>query len=304
MGDHLAAGACSAVVSRTLVAPLERVKMEMMVGVHSATLRRRGLLRSLRALLARGGVSELWAGNGTNLMRVVPFRAVNFCTFDMLKRALDSGLLGSQADTIGLGSDGGDGPHASRFLAGAGAGVVATLVCFPLDTVRTLLLSQAGGARLGPLALAATAQEVVCAHGVGRLYRGIKPAMISQAPSSALFYGTYDLLKTNTLRRRSASDADEEPMLTAAESLLFGGMAGMVSEACCFPLEVLRRRMQVSGGKVGVTALVRGILREGGLRSLYGGVLPAVLQVIPNAAMGYFTYERTLYWISHRRTAD
>ena len=93
-------------------------------------------------------------------------------------------------------------------------------------------------------------------------------------------------------------------MLTAAESLLFGGMAGMVSEACCFPLEVLRRRMQVSGGKVGVTALVRGILREGGLRSLYGGVLPAVLQVIPNAAMGYFTYERTLYWISHRRTAD
>ena len=66
------------------------------------------------------------------------------------------------------------------------------------------------------------------------------------APSSALFYGTYDLLKTNTLRRRSASDADEEPMLTAAESLLFGGMAGMGSEACCFPLEVLRRRTQES----------------------------------------------------------
>lgn len=41
----------------------------------------------------------------------------------------------------------------------------------------------------------------VCGAGVqgfGALYAGVLPALISVAPSGAVFYGTYDLLKVPT----------------------------------------------------------------------------------------------------------
>ena len=38
----------------------------------------------------------------------------------------------------------------------------------------------------------------VCVQGFGALYAGVLPALISVAPSGAVFYGTYDLLKVPT----------------------------------------------------------------------------------------------------------
>jgi Mitochondrial carrier protein len=35
-------------------------------------------------------------------------------------------------------------------------------------------------------------------QGFGALYAGVLPALISVAPSGAVFYGTYDLLKVHT----------------------------------------------------------------------------------------------------------
>ena len=37
-----------------------------------------------------------------------------------------------------------------------------------------------------------------CTQGFGALYAGVLPALISVAPSGAVFYGTYDLLKVHT----------------------------------------------------------------------------------------------------------
>ena len=165
MGEHLLAGAISAGVSRSAVAPLERVKMEMMVGASNASMRRRGFVRSLRTLVKRQGVLDLWAGNATNLLRVMPFRAVNFCAFDFLKRL-----------TMKYGGDCDDDRQGApwRFIAGAGAGAVATLTCFPLDTIRTRVLAQKGGAGGGPMALARTFRSTIATEGVGALYRGLK----------------------------------------------------------------------------------------------------------------------------------
>lgn len=165
MGEHLLAGAISAGVSRSAVAPLERVKMEMMVGASNASMRRRGFVRSLRTLVKRQGVLDLWAGNATNLLRVMPFRAVNFCAFDFLKRL-----------TMKYGGDCDDDRQGApwRFVAGAGAGAVATLTCFPLDTIRTRVLAQKGGAGGGPMALARTFRSTIATEGVGALYRGLK----------------------------------------------------------------------------------------------------------------------------------
>lgn len=72
------------------------------------------------------------------------------------------------------------------------AGVTASLTCFPLDVVRTRILAAPHGSSLGPVALM---RSIVRTEGFGGLYSGVLPALISVAPSGAVFYGTYDVLK-------------------------------------------------------------------------------------------------------------
>lgn len=66
---HMAAGALAACVSRTVVAPFERVKMECI-------LRQRGVAAGTVAagILRSGGVRGFWQGNLLNVMRTAPYK--------------------------------------------------------------------------------------------------------------------------------------------------------------------------------------------------------------------------------------
>ena len=61
----------------------------------------------------------------------------------------------------------------------------------PLTQVRTRLLAT-DSYKLG---VTGTMRSIVVAEGVGGLYRGILPALLSMAPNGAVFYGVYDCLK-------------------------------------------------------------------------------------------------------------
>ena len=137
-------------------------------------------------------------------------------------------------------------PHLQQgALSRAATGVTAMLTCFPLDVVRTRIMSAPIGSSPAPLTLMRSiartevrtsvlhsrltvlrnfssvrrrrrrrrscmvkvawvvgglisSNTAVCGAGVqgfGALYAGVLPALISVAPSGAVFYGTYDLLK-------------------------------------------------------------------------------------------------------------
>jgi hypothetical protein len=65
----LLSGAMSAVVSRTAVAPLERVKMELLLGTSS-----KGALTTARTVLQYEGLTGFWKGNALNVLRTAPFK--------------------------------------------------------------------------------------------------------------------------------------------------------------------------------------------------------------------------------------
>ena len=67
-GKQLVAGAMSAVVSRTALAPLERVKMDIVLH------RKHGVLRTAQGILVQDGVGGFWHGCLLNIMRTAPFK--------------------------------------------------------------------------------------------------------------------------------------------------------------------------------------------------------------------------------------
>lgn len=69
------------------------------------------------------GLRGFWKGNFVNILRTAPFKAINFCAYDTYRKQLLK-LSGNEETT-----------NSERFIAGAAAGMTATVLCLPLDTV-------------------------------------------------------------------------------------------------------------------------------------------------------------------------
>lgn len=285
---HLWAGAVSAMVSRTFVAPLERLKLEYMIRGEQ-----RNLLTVIRDIADTQGLMGFWKGNFVNILRTAPFKAINFYAYDTYSKYLVK-ISGKEEST-----------NNDRFIAGAAAGITAAILCIPMDTIRTRMVAP-GGEALG--GVVGVFSHMVQTEGIFSLYKGLVPSLISMAPSGAVFYGVYDILKSAYLhspqgikRRLMMAKQHEGKKLSAldqlelspAMTLLYGAIAGCCAEAATYPFEVVRRQlqMQVQSNKLNAFATCVKIVEQGGVSALYAGLLPSLLQVLPSASISYFVYE-------------
>lgn len=283
---HLWAGAVAAMVSRTFVAPLERLKLEYIVRGEQ-----KNLINLIQAIAASQGLKGFWKGNFVNILRTAPFKAINFYAYDTYRGQLLR-LNGNKETT-----------NFERFLAGAAAGITATVLCIPMDTIRTKMVAPGGEALGGVIG---AFRHMIQTEGFFSLYKGLVPSIISMAPSGAVFYGVYDILKSAYLhspegRKRIENmkqpghelNAFEQLELGPIRTLIYGAIAGACAEAATYPFEVVRRQlqMQVRATKMSAMATTAKIVEQGGIPALYAGLTPSLLQVLPSAAISYLVYE-------------
>ena len=304
---RLAAGAMSTMAVRTLLAPFERMKLEYMLNRSTTPL-----LPAVRDIFAREGLRGFWKGNFVNLLRTTPYKAINFAAFDAYKG-------------VAVMMCGGDPRDVDKLLlaaAGAAAGVTSVSSCFPMDVVRTRLLVTGGMEKYG--GVASCIRTLYTREGLGAFYRGFLPAIIAMTPNGAVYYTVYDRLKArrikqmeaerergnvakdvgknNRVERNVAKDVGK-PRVEQHYMMLFGAVAGAAAEFSTYPFEVIRRRMQLQGGTSSVsqvfgsdafkrmTMTLNVILKRKGIAGLYVGSVPSVMQVLPSAALGYYSYE-------------
>lgn len=144
-------------------------------------------------------------------------------------------------------------------------------------------------------------RHVIQTEGFFSLYKGLLPSILSMAPSGAVFYGVYDILKSAYLhspegmkRIQSLKQHDQERNafeqleLGPLRTLLHGAIAGACAEAATYPFEVVRRQLQLQGRapKLSALAITTKIVEKGGIPALYAGLFPSLLQV--NASFLHF----------------
>ncbi|KAL1539224.1 putative mitochondrial adenine nucleotide transporter BTL3 [Salvia divinorum] len=283
---HLCAGAVAAMVSRTCLAPLERLKLEYIVRGEKGDL-----YMLINRIATTQGLRGFWKGNFVNILRTAPFKAINFCAYDTYRKQLLK-LSGNTETT-----------NSERFIAGAAAGMTATVLCLPLDTIRTRLVAP-GGELLG--GVIGAFRHVIQNEGVLSLYKGLLPSILSMAPSGAVFYGVYDILKSaylhspegrkrieNLKQQHQELNAFEQLELGPVRTLLHGAISGACAEAATYPFEVVRRQLQLQGRatRLGAFATCVKIVEQGGVPALYAGLIPSLLQVLPSASISFFVYE-------------
>ncbi|KAE8707890.1 putative mitochondrial adenine nucleotide transporter BTL3 [Hibiscus syriacus] len=265
------AGAIAAMVSRTFVAPLERLKLEYIVCGEQSNIF--DLVKKI-ALTQR--LFGFWKGNFINVLRTAPFKAVNFYAYDTYRKQLLT-LSGNEETT-----------NSERFIAGAAAGITATVLCLPLDIILTKIVAPGGEALDGVIG---AFRHMIQTEEFFSLYKGLVPSIVSMAPSATVFYSVYDMLKSAYLRSPEGRKiiqnmsqigqelkALDQVELGPMRMLLYGAMDGACAEVATFPFEVVRRQLQlqVQASKMG--SLATGVrIVEQGISALYAGLIPSLL---------------------------
>ena len=102
----------------------------------------RSITGSLREVLSNHGWRGLWRGNGINAFRSAPVQAIELSTFEFIKNALKSAhkrwaIEGPpQVNVMGQVVKLNVGWVPPSMLAGAVAGVVSTISCYPLEVLK------------------------------------------------------------------------------------------------------------------------------------------------------------------------
>eukprot|EP00058_Branchiostoma_floridae_P021208 XP_002606698.1 hypothetical protein BRAFLDRAFT_72535 [Branchiostoma floridae] len=143
-------------------------------------------------------------------------------------------------------------------VAGGLAGTAVDVTLFPLDTLKTRLQSEAGFWRSG---------------GFRGIYSGLGSAAVGSAPGAAVFFVTYEFVKSLT--------GSLLPESLAPVSHMIGASAGEVG-ACIVrvPVEVVKQRAQANPGHSSYSVLRRTVTQEG-FRGLYRGYLSTVIREFP-----------------------
>ncbi|KAL8138858.1 hypothetical protein V2J09_004859 [Rumex salicifolius] len=301
IAKSLAAGGIAGGVSRTAVAPLERLKILLQVqNPHS--IKYNGTVQGLKYIWRTEGLRGLFKGNGTNCARIVPNSAVKFFSYEQASKGL---LWFYQQQT---GNENAELTPLLRLGAGACAGIIAMSATYPMDMVRGRLTVQTENSPRQYTGIANALRTVFREEGARALYRGWLPSVIGVVPYVGLNFAVYESLKDWLVKEKPLGLVTGNE-LSVTTRLACGAVAGTIGQTIAYPLDVVRRRMQMVGWKDASTVIVgdgrskasleytgmvdafRKTVRYEGVGALYKGLVPNSVKVVPSIAIAFVTYE-------------
>ncbi|CAM8911007.1 unnamed protein product [Rhodiola kirilowii] len=298
----LVAGGVAGGVSRTAVAPLERLKILLQVQ-NPHNIKYNGTIQGLKYIWRTEGFRGLFKGNGANCARIVPNSAVKFFSYEQASK----GILYMYRQQEG--NEEAQLTPLLRLGAGACAGIIAMSATYPLDMVRGRLTVQTEKSPYQYRGMFHGLSTIIRQEGARSLYRGWLPSVIGVIPYVGLNFAVYESLKDWLIKSRPFG-LGEDTELSVVTRLACGAAAGTVGQTVAYPLDVIRRRMQmvgwkdassvVTGGKApleytGMIDAFSKTVRHEGFGALYKGLVPNSVKVVPSIAIAFVSYEVVKY---------
>ncbi|KAK6187836.1 hypothetical protein SNE40_005773 [Patella caerulea] len=285
------AGGIAGCVAKTTVAPLDRVKI--LLQAHNQHYKNLGVFSTISQVIKKEGVLGLYKGNGVQMLRIFPYASIQFMTYEQYKNVTRK-LIGNH-------------PHLIKLLAGSMAGLTAVLFTYPLDVARARLAFQVKGEHVYLGFVDVFKSMIYDEGGHKALYRGIVPSVLGMAPYAGLSFYSFETLKKMCLDNFPEFCGKPCPQNTGGlvlilpAKLICGGLAGAAAQSFAYPLDVVRRRLQLSIMLPDSHKYDRGwfntlilIYKEDGLvHGLYRGLSVNYIRVMPMVAVSFSTYEVT-----------
>lgn len=265
-------GGVSAAVSKTLVAPIERVKLLLQVQDSNKNIavdkRYKGIGDCFSRVASEQGIASFWRGNTANVIRYFPTQALNFACKDFYKTYLCPYNPKKEPFMFFIGN----------CASGGAAGATSLTVVYPLDFGRTRLAADVGSGKAREFnGLVDCLRKVAISDGPQGLYRGFGISVIGIVAYRAAYFGMFDTGKA--VMFADAKKANFFAMWAFAQAVTVS--AGIVS----YPLDTVRRRLMMMSGKKGADIQYTGtwdcfvkIRQQEGIKAFFKGSLSNVIR--------------------------
>lgn len=155
-------------------------------------------------------------------------------------------------------------PFIANFAAGAIAGVSEILTFYPLDVVKTRMQLETGKSKHG---MVGTLSSIVREEGFGRLYRGLVPPLLLEAPKRAVKFAANDFWG------KTYMGLSGESKMTQQLSILTGCSAGATESFVVVPFELVKIKLQDKTSTfAGPIDVVKQVIKKEGPLGLYAGM--------------------------------
>ncbi|GJT87323.1 probable envelope ADP,ATP carrier protein, chloroplastic [Tanacetum coccineum] len=281
------AGAVAGAAAKTVIAPLDRIKLIMQThGLRAGEESAKKTIGFIEAVISVGkqdGVKGYWKGNLAQVIRILPYSAVQLFAYESYKKL----FRGEDGELSVIG----------RLAAGASAGMTSTFVTYPLDVLRLRMAVDPGHQTMSNVIVRMIKEE-----GLGSFYKGLVPSLISIAPyvaavdhmtsNEALLYQKLnpkvDLLTNNRVKK----SLPEKFRYKNEASFITAFVAATIATVTCYPLDTIRRQMQMRGTPYNtVLDAFSGIIARDGVAGLYSGFVPNALKTLPNSSIRLTTFD-------------
>lgn len=274
------AGAIAGAASRTSTAPFDRLRVFFQTGGSGS------FAEAVKTITSQGGIKAFWRGNGLNVVKVAPESAIMFSALDQAKKMIASWEGKTEKNMSAEG----------KFFAGSIAGLVAQTATYPLDTLKTRIMSNvsssgSGGAEKG---VGGVIRDML-AEGPSAFFRGLIPASIGVIPYAGINMGVFENLKTAYIAKYP-----ETKEIPVGAILGIGCLSGSMACVAVYPLQVIRTRMQSQGSPSnplrynGIGDCIKVTMAKEGVKGFYKGLVATLTKVVPSAGVSFASFGELL----------
>ncbi|BFZ03037.1 hypothetical protein BsWGS_06076 [Bradybaena similaris] len=292
--EHATAGAFSGAATRSLVQPLDVLKIRFQLQVEplssTSSSKYHGMLQAVNCIVKEEGVKALWKGHIPAQVLSVLYGVAQYGSFEILTEEIWCYLPERFTTTY---------RPLTHSVCGGLSGCVSTAVIHPVDVIRTRFVAQ-GEPKIYN-SIASAVQIILKEEGVKGFYRGLLPAAAQVGPQMGFQFGLYAAF--NGIWNSSLGLWPATPP-ESLQSLICGSGSGLIAKLLVYPLDVVKKRLQVQGFEkarqtFGAVRKYRGLfhclqvsLREEGFACLYKGLAPSLLKASLVAGANYCIYEQ------------
>ncbi|SCU90409.1 LAMI_0E01948g1_1 [Lachancea mirantina] len=282
--DSLVAGCISGICSRAATAPLDTVKIRLQLQ-HAHESKYAGVVSAFKTIIREEGLRALWKGNTPAMSLYVAYGAVQFGGYSTFNRALAQNDWPAQVHSC---------------VAGGLAGVCSSMVTYPLDVLRTRF---AANRDKKLFSMVQSCRSIWNTEGLSGFFKGVSTSVVSVSLATASMFATYESIKIYCENRRNKQRRGIGILENMASVV-----AGVVSKTVTFPIDTLRKRLQILNSQhlarftacedlyhtyksERILSLVVQIAKREGISAFYRGYTLGVLKTAPATALSLWVYD-------------
>jgi solute carrier family 25 (adenine nucleotide translocator) protein 4/5/6/31 len=266
----LISGGLAAGVSKTLVAPIETVKlrlqsMDEMVKQNTISTPYKGITNCISRIIKEEGFLTFWNGNVTNILSYFPTQSLNFALKSYFKRSFPQSLKSK--------------PLLFNITCGSAAGVTSMLFFHPFDFAKTKLANDAKNILFKKprkyKGFFDVYKQTFANVGPMGIYRGLIASCCCMCIYRGLYFGLYDSVN--------------KKIKNLGIKFVAGWGITIISGAVAYPFDTVRRRMIMTSGVpnsyTNSIECMKKIIQKEGVKSLYKGHGANILRSLAGAGV-------------------